>query len=477
MEKDKSLFKRPPVVTVLGHVDHGKTSLLDALRKTDVQEREVGGITQKIGASVVRTSSGRDIVFIDTPGHAAFAKMRSCGVLASDIAILVVAADDGVMPQTKESIEFIKQANIPFVVAITKIDLPSAKIDFVKEQLAKEGVLLEGEGGSIPFVPVSSKTGEGLNDLLEVILLLWDLDENSFEVGEKLKAVVIETSLTKAGPSVSVVVKEGELKLRQEVFFEGKKSRVRGLIDAYGKSVESVKAGYPSVVLGFDELPTVGCAITEEIILDTLEVDDFRKDVKYTPEGDKRLRLILKAESQGAVDAILSSLPDDVFVVSSGVGEVTKNDILLAKGSKALIFTFGLKNKSETIRLSESEGVKIESFDIIYRLIERVEELLSSSQEKILSKAEILAEFPFEGKRVAGCKVLYGEIKVSDKLLLKRGDSVLGEVKVLSLRKKKEEVDKVTQGEEFGVLFFPQLDFRVKDVLILVTPATSLNGK
>ncbi len=477
MEKDRQVFKRPPVVAVLGHVDHGKTSLLDALRKTNVQAREVGGITQKIGASIAKTSTGRDIVFIDTPGHAAFFKMRSCGVSASDIVVLVVAADDGIMPQTKESLEYIKQTGAPFIVAATKIDLPGAKVDLVREQLLKEGVLLESKGGDVPFVPVSSKTGEGLNNLLDVILLLWDLNETLSKDSGKLKAVVIETNITKAGPSASVVVKDGELKLRQEVFVGEKKIKIRGLIDAYGKAAGSIRAGYPALVLGFEELPPVGSVITEESSEELLKTAVFEKRGKLISEEDKKLRLVLKAESQGVLEAILGSLPEGVLVVDFGMGEVTNNDILTAKTSNALIFTFGVRTKSETMKLLESEGVKIENFDIIYRLLERVEEVLSGSQEKVLGKAEILAEFPFEGKRVAGCKVLFGEIKKTDRLLLKRGDSVLGEVKVLSLRKQKNEVEKVGQGEEFGMLFVPQLDFKVKDVLISTTPAASINGK
>ncbi len=478
MEEKISTFKRPPVVAVLGHVDHGKTSLLDALRETNVQAREVGGITQRIGASIVKTSSGRDVVFIDTPGHAAFSQMRSCGVSASDIAVLVVAADDGVMPQTRESIEYIKQASIPFVVAATKIDLPGARIDFVKGQLLREGILLEGEGGEVPFVPVSSKTKEGLDNLLEVILLLWDLKETLSESGDKLKAVVIETSFSKAGPSASVIVKEGELRLKQEVFVGDKRVRVRSLIDAYGKPTDRITAGYPALVLGFEELPPVGSIVTEEENVKGISGESLLKARRrYDIEEDKRLKLVLKAESQGALDAILVGLPKDVLVVDSGLGEVTKNDILLAKSSNALIFTFGVKTKADVLRLSESEGVRIENFDIIYRLFERVDEILSAGQEKILGKAEILAEFPFEGKKVAGCKVLIGEIKKTDKLLLVRGDEVLGEVKILSLKKQREDVERVGQGEEFGVLFVPQLDFKVKDVLISTTPASSLNGK
>lgn len=467
MKEEGKTFKRPPVVTVLGHVDHGKTTLLDVIRATNVQAREAGGITQRIGASVARTKDGQEIVFIDTPGHSAFSKMRSCGVNACDLAVLVVAADDGVKPQTVESIKYIKESGIPFLVAFTKIDLPSAKLELAKKQLAQEGVLFEGIGGDVPFVSVSAKKNIGIDDLLDLILILADINNLKGLPEENLEAVVIETAKTKAGLTVSVIVKKGTLRVRDEIYMGDTKVRVRGLVDAFGKSVSIVLPGYPALILGFEELPPVGCVLTSLPQTGLNLVQEDRESINLTQEESK-VSLLVKAESQGALEAILGGIPPRVKVIDFGIGEVTKNDILMAKSSGSLIFTFGVRVTSEIKKLADSEGVRIEEFEIIYKLFERLEELLVNFEEKEVAKAEILTDFPFDGKRVAGCRMLFGQISLKDKLILKRGETKLGEVKILSLKKQKQAVEKVGGGEEFGILFVPQLDFRPQDVLVLL---------
>jgi len=479
MKEEKIILKRPPVVTVLGHVDHGKTTLLDVIRATNVQSREAGGITQRIGASVVKTKNNQEIVFIDTPGHAAFAKMRSCGANACDLAVLVVASDDGVKPQTRESIKYIKEAQIPFLVAFTKIDLPSARVEVVKKQLAEEGVYLEGLGGDVPFVSVSARNKVGIDDLLELILLLAGVSNLEGLPDEKLKAVVIETAKTKAGLTVSAIVKQGILRVKDEVYVGTVKAKIRGLIDAFGKSVNEILPGYPALILGFEELPPVGGVIT-----DTPETNIKSKENPQLKEesaaSDFKVSLIIKAESQGVLEAILGGIKPEVRIVDFGIGEVTKNDVLMAKTTGSLIFTFGVKVASEIKKLAESEGVRIEEFDIIYKLFERLDELVSGLEIKEIAKAEILTEFPFDGKRVAGCRMIVGEINIKDKLILKRGERVLGEVKIISLKKQKQAISKVGQGEEFGILFMPQFDFKVGDMLVLTSnlaSAPQINGK
>jgi len=479
MKEEKIILKRPPVVTVLGHVDHGKTTLLDAIRATNVQAREAGGITQRIGASVVKTKNNQEIVFIDTPGHAAFAKMRSCGANASDLAVLVVASDDGVKPQTRESIKYIKEAQIPFLVAFTKIDLPSARVEVVKKQLAEEGIYLEGLGGDVPFVSVSARNKVGIDDLLELILLLAGISNLEGSPEEKLKAVVIETAKTKAGLTVSAIVKQGKLRVKDEVYVGAVKAKIRGLIDAFGKSVNEILPGYPALILGFEELPPVGGVITDtpETNIKSEEDSQLKEE---SAASDFKVSLIIKAESQGVLEAILGGIKPEVRIVDFGIGEVTKNDVLMAKTTGSLIFTFGVKVTGEIKKLAESEGVRIEEFDIIYKLFERLDELVSGLEIKEIAKAEILTEFPFDGKRVAGCKMIFGEINIKDKLILKRGEHVLGEVKIISLKKQKQAVSKVGQGEEFGILFAPQFDFKVGDVLVLTgNPASApkINGK
>lgn len=479
MKEEGKAFKRPPVVTILGHVDHGKTTLLDVIRATNIQSKEAGGITQRIGASIAKTKDGQEIVFIDTPGHSAFSKMRSCGVNACDLAVLVVAADDGVKPQTTESIKYIKESGIPFLVAFTKIDLPSARVEVAKKQLAQEGVLLEGVGGDVPFVNVSAKKKVGIDELLDLILLLAHINGLEGLPEEELEAVVIETAKTKAGLTVSVIVKRGTLRVKDEIYVGSSRVRVRGLIDSFGKNVNLVLPGYPALILGFEELPPVGCVLTglPQGGLNLVEKD--KKSLNFT-QGESKVSLLVKAESQGVLEAILGGIPPCVKVVDFGVGEVTKNDVLMAKSTTSLVFTFGVKVPNEIKKLAESEGVKIEEFEIIYKLFERIEELLSGIEEKELAKAQILTDFPFDGRRVAGCKMLFGEITLKDKLILKRGETKLGEVKILSLRKQKQAVEKVGKGEEFGILFVPQLDFRSQDMLVLVsslTPASKINGK
>jgi translation initiation factor IF-2 len=479
MKEEKIILKRPPVVTVLGHVDHGKTTLLDAIRATNVQSREAGGITQRIGASVVKTKNNQEIVFIDTPGHAAFAKMRSCGVNACDLAVLVVASDDGVKPQTRESIKYIKEAQIPFLVAFTKIDLPSARVEVVKKQLAEEGIYLEGLGGDVPFVSVSARNKVGIEELLELILLLSYVSNLEGSPEEKLKAVVIETAKTKAGLTVSAIVKQGKLRVKDEVYVGAVKAKIRGLIDAFGKSVNEILPGYPALILGFEELPPVGAVITDtpETNIKSEEDSQLKEE---SAASDFKVSLIIKAESQGVLEAILGGIKPEVKIVDFGIGEVTKNDVLMAKTTGSLIFTFGVKVTGEIKKLAESEGVRIEEFDIIYKLFERLDELVSGLEIKEIAKAQILTEFPFDGKRVAGCKMIFGEINIKDKLILKRGEQVLGEVKIISLKKQKQAISKVGQGEEFGILFAPQFDFKVGDVLVLTSnPASApqINGK
>jgi translation initiation factor IF-2 len=255
---------RPPIVSVLGHVDHGKTTLLDYIRKTSVAEKEVGGITQSTGASKVKTKDGKEITFIDTPGHAAFSNMRSRGAKVADIAILVVAADDGVKPQTKEALEYILSSQIPFIVAATKTDLSSSSVDNVRNQLEKEGVSFEGRGGEIPLVVVSGKTGKGVDDLLEVVGLVAELHEIKGNTNDDLQAVVIETGKDKGGPTVTVVVRNGSLKVGDQVIAETTKAKIRGLFDFKGKSVKSCLPGDSCLILGFSELPPVGSRVWEE---------------------------------------------------------------------------------------------------------------------------------------------------------------------------------------------------------------------
>ena len=459
---------RQPIVTVLGHVDLGKTTLLDVIRKTSVAQKETGGITQGIGASTITTKEGKNITFIDTPGHAAFAQMRSRGAKLADIAILVVAADDGVKPQTKEAIEYIKKAKIPFIVAITKTDITSASIESVKGQIETEGVLLEGRGGDVPLVLLSSKENKGIIELLEMIILVSEINEIKADENASLDAVVIETSKDARGLLVAVVVKNGTLSVRDEVATDESSCRVKGLFDKEGKPIKKLSPGEPGLILGFKELPLIGSQVKLAIENKTIR-EEKRMGAKPFIVEEEQLAVVFKAESAGALEALLLNLPKDAIAVSSGVGPINESDVFFAKSAGAdYIFGFEVKTSVSVKKLADTEGIKIETFAIIYKLLERLEELIKEGQSVILGKAEIIDSFPFNNKRVAGCKVVFGKIEMKDVVLLMRKDSELGEARIVSLRKEKKTIQEAKEGEEFGAILGPQLDFEKGDMLVSV---------
>jgi len=347
--------KRQPIVTVLGHVDHGKTSLLDALRNTNVTGGEAGGITQSIGASVVN-----GICFIDTPGHALFSGMRSRGSKLADIALLVVDGSDGVKPQTKEAIAHINTAGIPFIVVITKIDLPAASVDVALSELEKEGICFEGHGGQTPYIGVSAKKKEKLQDLLDLILLLAEVNNFEADIEGELEAFVIETNKDKGGNMVSLVLRNGKLKIGDEIFSAlpaqaGKtKGKVKGLFDYQNKPVKEVLPGEPAKVLGFESLPGVGALVTDHEINDQPHVV---KAVRGVLEKGK-IPFYLKANSAGSLEALTTSIPQEFVIVESSVGDVTESDVLNAKANNALIFVFESKIPGSVKKLAESEKLK-----------------------------------------------------------------------------------------------------------------------
>jgi translation initiation factor IF-2 len=454
---------RPPIVTVLGHVDHGKTSLLDAIRKTNVASREAGGITQAIGASLILTKNKKKITFIDTPGHAAFSKMRARGANVADIAVLVVAADDGVKPQTKEALEVIKAASIPFIVAITKIDLPGVTVESTLSQLEKENVLFEKRGGDVPFVPVSSKTGEGIDDLLDLISLLGEVNGISADPNAALEAVVVEISKDKKGVVASIVVRNGKLKVGQDLWIQNSKSKVKGIFNYRGEPVKEIFPGEPAQIIGFDVPPQVGTLIGSAPAVTPTK--DKKTGVVAVNAGE--FGIFLKAKNEGSLEAIEESLPKGIVIVAKGIGDLNESDVLFAKSASLEgIFLFESKVSSSVAKLAEAEGIKIYSYNIIYNLIEKLEEMVKKEEEIILGSANIINIFPFNNKRVAGAKMISGKITKSDKLTLMRGEVKLGVTRIVSLKKKKEDVVEVKAGDEFGIIFAPDLDFAIGDVLL-----------
>ena len=471
---------RPPIVTILGHVDHGKTTLLDFIRKTSVAAKEHGGITQHIGAYQVE-HDGKKITFIDTPGHAAFEKMRSRGAKVADIAVLVVAVDDGVMQQTVEAIKHIKSANVPMVVAVSKIDLPGidlkVQMEKIKKQLSDNEVLIEEYGGDVPLIPLSAKTGEGVDKLLEMIVLVAQLNEIKSDPSVAPAGVVIEANLDKfKGPIATILIRNGTLRKGDLILLSGVKGKVRGMFDWDGKPLESAGPSTPVEVLGLEAVPAVGATLGEEVG----QVSDIKGQVlslvdKLKQGESKILKVIIKADKQGSLEAIQASLEkfnlerkivDFIFI---GTGDIGEENIKLAATVGAIVIGFNVKIAPTAAKLAENEHVLIRTYNIIYELLEDIEEVVNTllevgQLEEVLGKADIIAEFAFgKAERVAGCRMIEGVIAKGQRIRVVREGELIGETKLKSLRKVKEEVNKVEKGNECGMLFDPPVDFAVGD--------------
>lgn len=462
---------RAPIVAILGHVDHGKTTLLDYIRSAHVAEREEGGITQSIGAYQAEFKN-KKLTFIDTPGHAAFSKMRSRGATTADIAVLVVAADDSVAPQTVESIKHIKAAQIPFVVAINKIDKPDANAEVVKAKLTEYEVFVEGYGGNVPFVLISGKTGKGVDNLLETIQLLAELEELPYLPDAPLKAPIIEAKLDpKRGNLVSVIVVEGKIKVGSEVEIAGVASKVRAMIGDVGQNITLATAGMPVQLLGLSPLPKVGeviCDVGKSAIQHIGESDD--QQIQSEPP-EKQLKVIIKADTVGSLEAILGSLTAEVKVIATGTGEINEGDVLLGSTTGAIILGFNAKASASVLKLAETEKVVVKSHRIIYELLEYLEKKVlkmmeSGIDEDELGKAVIIKVFEINGEKIAGARVESGRFEIGDTIHLQKNDGSVKDAKVKSLRIGKDEVKKVPAGSECGILLFPNLDLHEKEVII-----------
>lgn len=452
---------QPPVITVLGHVDHGKTSLLDRIRKANVAARELGGITQAIGAYQI-DYQGQKITFIDTPGHAAFSQMRARGGKVADIAILIIAADDGVMPQTKESIEHIKAAGIPYVVAVNKVDLPQANVLKVKTDLAEVGQYVEGYGGNIPFVEISAKTGQGVDKLLETVMLLAELGELKDTENEPTSAVVIESQLhPRKGPLATLLIKTGKLSGKDDLYLGAIKiGKVRSLVSDTGQIVTLATPSTPVAVLGFTAVPGVGDIVTtrpgEAIAKGAVLPTAITKETVAKPN------VIIKADVAGSLEAILGSLPDSVKVVASSVGAVTESDVASAISNNATIICFNVKAAGTVAKLAFVEKVKVVTFGIIYELFDFIKQLAESFQEEtvpeVVGEAKVIKTFPYDNQIVYGCQITSGRIRLGDKV---------SESKVVSLRIGKESVKEAKKDQECGLILQPNLDYKPGDVIII----------
>jgi translation initiation factor IF-2 len=474
--------QRPPIITIMGHVDHGKTSLLDFIRETHIVDREAGGITQHIGAYQI-DFKGKKMTFIDTPGHAAFNKMRARGAKVTDLIILVVAANDGVKPQTIESIRHIKEANVPYVVAINKIDLPNVFPDMAKAQLAEQDVLVQGYGGEIDVVEVSAKTGQGVDQLLELLQTMSDLHNYQADPAANLQAVVIEaTKDPKRGPVATVIVQQGTLKVRQDIVSDEASGRIRQLVDANRKPLTEVTPGMPAEIIGFTSVPAVGAKVYEagkipaagELVEDREEMPESEVD-QFAALFDERpkLKLIIKADVQGTLEAIEQNLdPDSTELLRSGVGEVTEDELEFANTTGAMILVFHTKVSPKLEERARAMKVKIKQYDVIYKLLEDLQKQMlkliePTIDEVVLGDAEILQIFEMKGERIAGCRVITGEIKRTDLAHIKRGEEIIGSPEIKNLMHGKDQIEVVKTKSEFGMTFKQKkVDFQVGDHVI-----------
>lgn len=467
----------PPVVAVLGHVDHGKTTLLDAIRRTNVAEREHGGITQKIGASEIEVDhegKKRRITFIDTPGHEAFSKMRGRGVQAADVVLLIVSSSDGVMPQTRESINLIKASGLPFIAVLTKADLPDKNTEKVKQQLMKEGLILEEFGGDIPVIEISAKTNQNIKELLDLILLVFDVKDKTDASSQKpLAAIVIESRLDpRAGPKATIVVKNGTVRVREELVSDGIVVKVRNLINAKGQQLKEATIGDAVEILGFQNIPSVGSIVTQKG-QDFIEpVKEEKSGQKVGPQQDDEglPSFIIAADSKGSLEAILEALPEGLKIVMQKTGDIETSDVLFAKSTGSVILGFNIKVKPDISKLAVTEKILIRNYTLIYEMLDEIEDLLEGKrlamQEQIFGRAKILARFPFEKTEVLGLNVLEGRVAKGDKARISRGDEVIGESHIISVRQGKNQISKVEKGQECGVIISPVLDFTIGDMLI-----------
>ncbi|MBO5514101.1 MAG: translation initiation factor IF-2, partial [Mogibacterium sp.] len=482
-DSENELEPRPPIITVMGHVDHGKTSLLDAIRNTNVTAGESGGITQHIGASEVEIN-GKKIVFLDTPGHEAFTTMRARGAQVTDIAVLVVAADDGVMPQTVESISHAKAAGVPIIVAINKMDKPGANPDRVKQELMEHGVLVEDWGGEVISVPVSAKKGEGITDLLEMILLQADVLELKANPNRLAMGTVIEARLDKAkGPVATLLVSNGTLKTGQSVVAGTTSGKIRVMTDDKGKTIRKAGPATAVEILGLSDVPAAGDAFNavrddktaREIAQnrkDKMREEVLAKNASMTldklfsqiQEGEaKELNLIVKADVQGSVGAIITSLekletPEvKINVIHSGVGTVNESDVKLAETSNAIIIGFNVRPTTAVTNQAQDADVEIRLYRVIYDIIDEIQDAMKGMldpefKEEVLGKAEVRDTFKVPNLGiVAGCYVTEGEVKRNAQIRLVRDGIVIHEGVISSLRRFKDDVREVQQGYECGL--------------------------
>ncbi len=492
-DKEPQKFSRPPIVAVLGHVDHGKTSLLDFIRKTNLAAKEAGGITQSIGAYEIEHNK-KKITFIDTPGHEAFSKMRTRGVNVADLAIIIIAADDGVKPQTKESIEILNSTKTPFIVAINKIDKQNADIERTKNDLIANGVLLEGYGGNISWHGISAKTGEGINELLDLILLSGEMENLTYDPNADGSGIILETKAdSRKGIIATVIIKNGILKEGEIISTQTAGGKIKILENFLSQKIETLSPSSPAIILGFKTLPQIGeefftghqavsrlanLKIDSPIDKSPVDVSQIKINEAHIQIKNTRptLNLILKADVSGSIEIlseIIKSIPSEnikINILAESIGEITDGDVKNASSANAIIIGFKIKINKIAENLAKAQNVKIISSEIIYELVESIK-----NEMKLLEKPqpqgifEVIKIFSQKGKeQLVGGKVISGTFRNNQRLKITRAEQEIGSGKIASIRKFKQEVNQVSTNEECGFFLESETKLNEGDSLIWI---------
>ncbi len=476
-KSNKNQVTRPPIVVVMGHVDHGKTSILDYIRKSHVTARESGGITQHIGASEVEFN-GKKITFIDTPGHEAFSQMRVRGSKIADIAILVIAAEEGLKPQTKEAISAIRKAGVPMIVAMNKMDLPQVNVERLKRELQKEEVLVEDWGGDIPSIAVSAKTGKGIDELLEMITLVAEMEGLKADTKAPASGIIIESSLDKRrGPSATILLQNGSLCIGAIVATPTAFGKVKSLENSRGEKIDNLSPSQPAVLIGFENVPIIGEEFKEMENLPAAqefvqaEIARLAKDLadnktlRTAKEGQKIVNIVLKADFLGSLEVLqetIRQIPQNevlLEIIHTGVGEINLNDTKMARSSQAIIIGFKVKTSPDAKIMAENEKLRVMNFDVIYEMIEWLRgyaEKIKIPQiiRKDLGKMKVLLSFWGEKNRqIVGGKITEGEVRKGVKIEVFRNERMASQGRLINLQKNKRNIPEASKGEEVGILY------------------------
>jgi translation initiation factor IF-2 len=500
-KETENLFSRPPIVVVMGHIDHGKTTLLDQIRKTHIVEKESGGITQHIGAYQVvlpdaktgNQEQGKKITFLDTPGHEAFSQMRSRGAKVADIVILVVDAAEGLKVQTKEVISHIKKLEIPAIVVLNKMDKPGADPEKVKRELLKEGVSVESMGGNVPAIQVSAKTGKGIPELLEMILLIAEMEKLTADLKRPGEGIVIESYLDNfRGPTATLLLFEGTLKTGDIVATPSALTKIKNLENFQKEFLNQAFPSDPVIIFGFNQAPKVGEEF--KVFSDLAQAQNYiqsSKDSQLSAKelfvndpiesSGKTLNIVLKTDVTGsleAIEGILKNIPQDkvaLRILRSEVGNINESDIKLVKGGRGLILGFRVKTDSSAKKIMERERIKIMNFDVVYDMVEEMRSLMEKALEmesvrNDSGKLKVLVKFFKEGNRqIVGGKVIEGEIKRGSLIEVMRDEEKVGEGRMVNLQKEKKDAESVSKGQECGILFEGGIEIKEGDILNIFT--------